>query len=221
MSLLGRFFGKRDELGEAEEAPEEHRIRLVVGIGNPGNEYANTRRNVGFWVANRLARKHGIEFKTKTGSYLLAEGDVGGQLVAIAKPRTFVNGSGEAVVHLIRRLKLDHAQEMLVVSDHIDLPAGKVRLRRKGGGGGQKGITDIINKAKTDEFPRVRIGIGRPVVGGEPSWAPDAVADWVLSDPTPDEREVLDAAVARAIEAIECAVGEGIEVAMNRYNRDD
>jgi PTH1 family peptidyl-tRNA hydrolase len=199
----------------------EHRIRLVVGIGNPGNEYANTRRNVGFWVANRLARKHGMEFKTKTGSYLLAEGEIEGRTVAIAKPRTFVNASGEAVVHLIRRLKLDHAQEMLVVADHIDLPAGKVRLRRKGGGGGQKGIADIIAKTKTDEFPRVRIGIGRPTVDGEPTWAPDMVADWVLSDPTTAERELLDAAVARAIEAIECAIRDGVQTAMNRYNRDE
>jgi PTH1 family peptidyl-tRNA hydrolase len=218
VSLVRRLLGRADERTEDEG---EYRIRLIVGIGNPGNEYANTRRNVGFWVANRLARKHGLEFKTKTGSYLLAEGDIEGRGVAIAKPRTFVNASGGAVVHLIRRLKLDHAQEMLVVSDHIDLPTGKVRLRRKGGGGGQKGITDIINKTKTDEFPRVRIGIGRPTVDGEPTWAPDMVADWVLSDPTPSERELLDAAVSRAIEAIECAVRDGIDAAMNRYNRDD
>ncbi|MEX2226797.1 MAG: aminoacyl-tRNA hydrolase [Dehalococcoidia bacterium] len=216
--LLRRLLGGTEEdRGDGREP----RIRLIVGIGNPGSEYANTRRNVGFWVANRLARKHGMEFKTKTGSYHLAEGDIEGHTVAIAKPRTFVNASGGPVVHLIRRLKLDDAQEMLVVSDHIDLPAGKVRLRRKGGGGGQKGITDIINKTKTDEFPRVRIGIGRPAVDGEPTWAPDMVADWVLSDPTPAEREVLDAAVARSIEAIECAIRDGIEAAMNRYNRDD
>jgi PTH1 family peptidyl-tRNA hydrolase len=211
-------------LGGGEDRPEdqaEYRIRLIIGIGNPGSDYANTRRNVGFWVANRLARKHGMEFKTKTGSYLLAEGEIEGHPIAIAKPRTFVNKSGEAAVHLIRRLKLDHAQEMLVVSDHIDLPAGKVRLRRKGGGGGQKGIADIINKTRTDEFPRVRIGIGRPTVDGEPTWAPDMVADWVLGDPTQQERELLDAAVARTIDAIELAVREGIEAAMNRYNRDD
>lgn len=217
-SLVKRLLGGGDE---QQDSDDEHGIRLVVGIGNPGSEYANTRRNVGFWVANRLARKHGMEFKTKTGSYLLAEGEIDGRPVAIAKPRTFVNKSGEAVVHLIRRLKLDHAQEILVVSDHIDLPAGKVRLRRKGGGGGQKGITDIINKTRTDEFPRVRIGIGRPMVNGEPTWAPDMIADWVLGDPTPAERDLLDAAVARTIEAIETAVGDGIEAAMNRYNRDD
>lgn len=218
MSLLGRFFGKEAPL---EDEERQYRIRLVVGIGNPGSEYANTRRNVGFWVANRLARKHGIEFKTKTGSYLLAQGEIAGYPIAVAKPRTFVNASGAAVVNLIRKLSLDHAQEMIVVSDHIDLPNGKVRLRRKGGGGGQKGIGDIISKTKTDEFPRVRIGIGRPAVRGEPSWAPDDVADWVLSDPTPGQRAELDAAVERAIAAIECAITEGIEAAMNLYNRDE
>lgn len=217
MSILQRIFGAREEPGE----PKEYRPRLVIGIGNPGNEYANTRRNVGFWVANRLARRHGMDFSTKTASYLLAEGTIDGYPVAIAKPRTFVNASGGAAVHLIRRLKLDDAQEMLVVSDHIDLPLGKVRIRRKGGGGGQKGIADIIAKTKTDEFPRIRIGIGRPVVDGEPSWDPEDVAEWVLSDPTPAEREQLDRAVERAIAAIECAVTEGIEAAMNRYNRDD
>lgn len=218
MSLLRRLVGADDE---PATPPEAMRIRLVVGIGNPGGTYANTRRNVGFWVANRLARRHGIEFSTKTGSYLLGEGEVAGHPLAVAKPRTFVNASGAAVVHLIRRLKLDEAQELLVVSDHIDLPAGKVRIKRRGGGGGQKGIADIINKTKTDEFPRVRIGIGRPVVGGEPSWDPEDVADWVLSDPTPAEREVLDAAVERAIAAIECAIAEGVDAAMNKYNRDE
>jgi PTH1 family peptidyl-tRNA hydrolase len=213
--LLGKLFGQRED-----DDAREYRIRLVIGIGNPGQQYAGNRRNVGFWVTNRLARRHGMEFSTKTSSYLLAEGDIAGHRVAIAKPRTYVNGSGAAAVHLIRRLKLDHAREMLVVSDHIDLPAGKVRLRRKGGGGGQKGIADIISKTGTDEFPRVRIGIGRPVVGGEPSWDPDDVADWVLSDPAPEERALLDAAVDRAIAAIECAITQGIEAAMNEYNRD-
>ena len=217
--LLDRILGRTPHDDERPEG--ERRIRLVIGIGNPGSEYANTRRNVGFWVANRLARRHGLEFSTKTASYLLAEGSLEGHPLAIAKPRTFVNGSGAAAVHLIRRLKLDHAQEMLVVSDHIDLPVGKVRLRRKGGGGGQKGIADIISKTKTDDFPRLRIGIGRPVVAGEPSWEPDDVADWVLGDPTPDEKASLDEAVERAIAAIECAVREGIEAAMNRYNRDE
>jgi PTH1 family peptidyl-tRNA hydrolase len=217
VSILQRFFGTREDEGE----PKEYRPRLIIGIGNPGSEYANTRRNVGFWVANRLAKNHGLDFSTKTGSYHLAEGAIGGRPIAIAKPRNYVNASGGAAVNLIRKLKLDDAQEMLVVSDHIDLPAGKVRIRRKGGGGGQKGIADIIAKTKTDEFPRIRIGIGRPVVDGQPSWEPEDVAEWVLSDPSPEDRALLDNAVERAIAAIECAVTEGIDIAMNVYNRDD
>jgi PTH1 family peptidyl-tRNA hydrolase len=212
---------KRLFAGAGHDADREYQIRLVFALGNPGGEYAGNRRNVGFWVVNRLAKKHGLDFATKTGTYALAEGQVAGRRIAIAKTRTYNNDSGKAVMALISRLKLDDARELLVVCDHLDLPTGKVRLRRKGGGGGQKGVADIIARTRSDEFPRVRIGIGRPVVGGEPSRDPEHVADWVLSDPTPAEKAQLDAGVDRAIEAIECAIAEGIEAAMNKYNRDD
>ncbi|TAK60783.1 MAG: aminoacyl-tRNA hydrolase [Dehalococcoidia bacterium] len=212
--LLGRLLG-----GGADEE-REYGIRLVFALGNPGAEYARNRRNVGFWVVNKLAKKHGAEFDRKTGTYALAEAEIGGRRIAIAKTRTYNNESGSAVMALIRTLKLDDAREMMTVCDHLDLPAGKVRIRRSGGGGGQKGMTDIIRKTGTDAFPRVRIGIGRPVVHGEPSRDPEHVAAWVLSDPDPAERRVLDAAVDRAIEAIECAIDAGVEAAMNKYNRD-
>ena len=206
--------------GPQDEEQGERGIRLIFGLGNPGSEYAGNRRNVGFWTMNRLARRHGLDFATKTGTYQLAEGDVAGHRVAIAKPRVFNNDAGRAVRALADRLKLNDAPELLVVCDHLDLPAGKVRLRRKGGAGGQKGLQDIIRAAGSDEFPRLRIGIGRPVVRGEPSWDPEHVAAWVLGDPTPEERELLDAAVERAIEAIECVLREGVDAAMNLYNRD-
>ena len=211
--FIKRLFG-------AADSDDEYGIRLVFALGNPGGEYAGNRRNVGFWVVNRLAKKHGAEFSQKTGTYGLAEAEIAGHRVAIAKTRTYNNDSGTAVLALIRKLRLDDAQEMITVCDHLDLPAGKVRIRRSGGGGGQKGMADIIHKTKTDAFPRVRIGIGRPVVHGEPSREPEHVAGWVLSDPDPDERRLLDAAVDRAIEAIECAIIEGVEAAMNKYNRD-
>ncbi|MBI5285637.1 MAG: aminoacyl-tRNA hydrolase [Chloroflexi bacterium] len=212
-SFLKRLFG-------AADSDREYGIRLVFALGNPGQEYAGNRRNVGFWVVNRLAKKHGMDFSQKTGTYALAEGEIAGHRVALAKTRTYNNDSGKAVLALINKLKLDDAREMITVCDHLDLPAGKVRIRRSGGGGGQKGMTDIIQKTKTDAFPRVRIGIGRPVVHGEPTREPEHVAAWVLGNPSPDERALLDAAVERAIEAIECAIAEGVEPAMNKYNRD-
>jgi PTH1 family peptidyl-tRNA hydrolase len=118
----------------------------------------------------------------------------------------------------VRRLKLDHSQELLVICDDLDLPAGKVRVRARGGHGGQKGLQSIVESVRSDDFPRVRIGIGRPVVDGEPTWDPEAVASYVLSDPPAEERRLLDEAVERAQEAIECILEDGVEVAMNRYN---
>jgi PTH1 family peptidyl-tRNA hydrolase len=215
--ILRRIFGAG---GDTDESEREYDIRLVFALGNPGAEYAGNRRNVGFWVVNRLAKANGADFGTKTGTYALAEATIAGKRIAIAKTRTFNNDSGKAVMALINKLKLDHAREMLVVCDHLDLPTGKVRLRRKGGGGGQKGVADIIAKTRTEEFPRVRVGIGRPVVHGKPSWESEDVAGWVLSDPAGDERQLLDAGVDRAVEAIECAIADGVDAAMNRYNRD-
>jgi PTH1 family peptidyl-tRNA hydrolase len=206
---------------DAGDGDRDYQVRLVFALGNPGKEYAGNRRNVGFWAVDRLARLHGLRFETKTGTYALAEGEIGGRRVAIAKTRTYNNESGSAAVSLIRKLKLDHAREMLIVCDHLDLPSGKVRIRRDGSGGGQKGVADIIAKTKTDAFPRVRIGIGRPNHRGVPTRDPEHVAAWVLGDPSPDERRQLDAAVDRAVEAIELALAEGVEAAMNRYNSDD
>lgn len=201
----------------AETEALSQRVRLIVGLGNPGGEYAGSRHNVGFWLVNRLARRHGIGMKT-SGQAALGKGRIGGQEVALAKPRTFVNRSGEAVWNLIKRLKLDDAQELLVVCDDLDLPVGKLRLRPRGGHGGYKGLQSIIEATRSDEFPRLRIGIGRPVVDGRPSYEPEVIAGYVLAEPPPEERRLLDEAVEQAIEAIEVALTEGIERAMGRFN---
>ncbi len=201
--------------GEGDTA--SYQVRLIAGLGNPGGEYAANRHNVGFWTVNRLARRHGIDLKTG-GQAALGEGRIGEREVALAKPRTFVNESGRAVWNLIKRLKLDDARELLVVCDDLDLPVGKVRLRSRGGHGGHKGLRSIIEATGSDQFPRLRIGIGRPVVDGEPSYEPDVIAAYVLSDPPPRERDLLDDAVERAIEAIEVALTEGLEQAMGRFN---
>ncbi len=192
-------------------------IRLVVGLGNPGKEYAETRRNVGFRTMNRLARRHGMEFAS-AGKAALAEGTIGGRRVALAKPRVFVNVGGPVVWNLIKRLKLDDASELLIVRDDIDLPNGKLRINPSGGSGGHKGVTSIIEAVGSDKFGRIRIGIGRPVVNGKPSRKPEHVADYVLSDPSPNERETLDEAMERAMDAIELAITEGLERAMGEYN---
>jgi PTH1 family peptidyl-tRNA hydrolase len=212
--LLGRFLRRHD--GPADDA-KDYQIRLVVGLGNPGDEYAGNRHNVGFWTINRLARKHNIDLES-AGKASLGRGRIGGREVGLAKPRTFVNVSGDVVWNLIKRLNIDDAQELLVVYDDLDLPAGKLRIRPHGGSGGYKGLQSIIDATGTDRFRRIRIGIGRPAVGGEPSWDPEHVGTYVLSDPPPEERAVLDEAVERAVQAIEVAVADGIEVAMSRFN---
>ncbi len=203
----------------AEEVPgEPPRVRLIVGLGNPGADHAQNRHNVGFWTLNRLARRHGIEFTQRGRLAFSGAGRIGGHDVTLTKPRTFVNRSGEAVVHLIRRSKLDSSQQLLVVCDDLDLPVGKLRVRARGGHGGQKGLQSIIEAARTEDFPRVRIGIGRPVVDGQLSYDPEAVATYVLSDPPETERLLLDEAVERAQQAIEFILEEGLEAAMRRYN---
>ena len=212
-SLLDRL--KRAVTPHHDEAPRDYAIRLVVGLGNPGEEYAGNRHNLGFWVMNRLAKKHGLKFETK-GQAAVAEGEIAGRRVALAKPRTYVNRSGDAVWGLIKRFELDDARELLVVWDDLDLPLGVVRMRPKGGHGGQNGPRSIIDRIGTQEFPRIRIGIGRPQVQGRPTYEPEVIANYVLSDPPPEEREALDRAVDRAVEVVETAIAEGIEAAMRR-----
>ena len=217
MSLVSRLRGLFSPSLEGQAEQKRYQIRLVVGLGNHGKPYAGNRHNIGYWTVNRLARRHGIELD-ESSQAALGRADIGGRDVALAKPRTFVNKSGQAVASLVKRLELENARELLIVCDDLDLPVGKVRLRARGGSGGMKGIQSIIDAVGSDEFARLRIGIGRPMVNGKPSWEPEAVADYVLSDPSPAERDLLDTAVERAIEAIEVALAEGIDQAMARYN---
>jgi PTH1 family peptidyl-tRNA hydrolase len=193
-------------------------VRLIVGLGNPGREYAHSRHNVGFWCLNRLARRHGIAFSRRGRLAAVGEGQLAGQPVILAKPRTFVNLSGRAVSHLLKRCRLS-PEQLLVVYDDLDLPLGRVRLRPSGSHGGHRGMRSIVEAVGSQDFPRIRIGIGRPKVAGEPTWEPGHVVDYVLGPMTAEERRTLDEAVATAGEAILCLLSEGIETAMNRYNR--
>lgn len=189
---------------------------LIVGLGNPGPAYSHNRHNVGYWCVNRLARLHGINLKARRLA-ALGEGKVRGADAVLLKPRTFVNNSGHAIAAALKHAKVP-PERMLVIYDELDLPAGRLRLKAKGGTAGHNGLKSIAAALGTTDFPRLRIGIGRPHVDGQPVWDPDVVAVWVLGDPTPQEVKVLQDAVGRAAEAVEAVVTEGLEAAMNRYN---
>ena len=190
---------------------------LIVGLGNPGPAYSHNRHNVGYWTINRLARLHGIPLKARRLA-TVGEGRISDSEVTLVKPRTFVNDSGHAVAAARKHTRVG-PESVLVVYDELDLPAGRLRIKAKGGTAGHKGIKSVAGALASTAFPRVRVGIGRPHVDGEPVWDPDVVAVWVLSDPTPQETKTLQNAVERAAKAVEVVLAEGVEAAMNRYNK--
>lgn len=189
---------------------------LIAGLGNPGPTYSHNRHNVGYWCVNRLARLHGVPLKARRLASL-GEGTIGGRAVLLAKPRTYVNRSGHAVSAILKHARLS-PERMLVICDDLDLPLGKLRLRPLGSHGGHNGLRSIVGAIGTG-FPRLRIGIGRPTLDGHPLSDPDVVAVYVLSDPPPQQAKALQAAVVEAAQAVETLVAEGLEAAMNRYNR--
>jgi PTH1 family peptidyl-tRNA hydrolase len=191
-------------------APESDRpIKLIVGLGNPGAKYAHSRHNVGFMVVDRLAHVEGIAFSRRRFNALLAEGEIGPERVIVAKPQTFMNSSGVAVGKLFGFYKV-RPEDLIVIYDDLDLPLGKTRLRTRGSAGGHHGMESIIAAIGTSEFPRLRIGIGRP--------NPDADIDHVLSPFTAEEDRVIKEAIERAAKTVEVWLSEGITLAMNRFN---
>lgn len=187
-------------------------MKLIVGLGNPGREYAVTRHNVGFMVIDRLAHKLGLAVEKKKFKALYGQGQIKSEKVLLAKPQTYMNLSGEAVAALLRWHKLGPA-DLLVVYDDMDLPPGKLRIRMEGGSGGHKGMESIIWLLGTEGFPRLRIGVGKPEVPGFNG------AGYVLSRLTAEDAKTFDESVDTAAEAIYCIVSEGLEKAMNEYNR--
>jgi len=189
-------------------------LRMIVGLGNPGPQYSRNRHNVGFQVVERLAARHGIALdrlqqKAMIGSGFIVKTGLR-QKVLLVKPLTYMNASGEAVAPLARYYRVA-PEEMIVVHDDLDLASGKLRLRREGSSGGQNGIRSIIDRLGTQEFARVKIGIGRPPGHMAP-------ADYVLQNFTAEEESVCGPLRERAADAVECWLFDGIEVAMNRFN---
>ncbi len=185
-------------------------LYLIVGLGNPGREYAQTRHNAGFLLVDRLAERLGTRFRRLQFKALTTDARYGAHKVILAKPQTYMNLSGQAVGALVRFYKVP-PERLLVAYDDLDLPLGTVRLRPKGGHGGHKGMRSIIERLGTQEFPRLRLGIGRP------PGRMDA-ADYVLQRFSPDELLLMETAWTRGLEGILRWLDEGLEAAMNFVN---
>jgi PTH1 family peptidyl-tRNA hydrolase len=186
-------------------------VTIVVGLGNPGRRYSRTRHNIGFAVADEVVRRRKAVFESGRGDTLAARCGRGPASVLVVKPLTMMNLSGEAVAAVAGFYKVE-ASAVLVAADDVNLPLGRLRLRARGSAGGHNGLKSIIGCLGTEEFPRLRVGVGR----GD---ARRDLADHVLAVFDDDERDEVDRAIARAADAVETFLAEGIEAAMSRYNR--
>ena len=184
---------------------------LIVFLGNPGPRYEMTRHNAGFMAADAMAKEKNVNINKARFKALTATCDIGDESVLLMKPQTFMNLSGDAVAQAARFYKIP-PEHVIVVSDEISLPIGKLRIRTKGSAGGHNGLKDIIAKLGTDAFPRIRIGVGAPP---HPDYD---MADWVLSSFKNQDAEDMLAAAARTAQAAQCYITQGADRAMNRFN---
>lgn len=188
-------------------------MKLIVGLGNPGAQYQNTRHNAGFLVLDRVAQKHasGGVPRSRFGAITL-DATIGAEKCLLMKPIGYMNRSGGSVGEALRFFKLEPGSDLLVVVDDVALPVGAIRVRAEGSSGGHNGLGDIDRALGSAPYPRVRVGVGEvpPLM---------VRADWVLSRFMAEEREAIEEGLAAAASAVECVIGEGIDAAMNRFNR--
>ena len=184
---------------------------IIAGLGNPKREYENTRHNVGFDVIDALADKYGIRVIERKHKALVGRGYIDGMKVVLAKPQTFMNLSGESIREIIDYYKVDPQTELIVVCDDISLDLGQLRIRKKGSAGGHNGIKSIIAHLGSDQFKRVKFGVGDKPKGWD-------LADWVLGRFPEELYPALREGTKRACEAVECIMTEGIESGMNKFN---
>ncbi|MBI5234295.1 MAG: aminoacyl-tRNA hydrolase [Deltaproteobacteria bacterium] len=182
---------------------------LIVGLGNPGQEYLATRHNAGFLLMDRLSASYGIKVKDKACGALCGRGLIEGHDVALAKPQTYMNRSGSAVADLLDFFGC-RLEDLIVISDDCDLALGRIRIRPNGGSGGHRGMASIISILEREDFTRIRLGIGRPLEGD--------ITEYVLSPFMPDEGALLVDMLSRAEGAVAMLVKDGIEQAMNAFN---
>jgi PTH1 family peptidyl-tRNA hydrolase len=198
-------FAERFVLMETQSFPY-----LVTGLGNPGREYRDTRHNIGFMVIDQLCKSFGVSLSRLQSKALVAVATLDGRKVVLAKPQTFMNLSGQSVSGLVRFYKVP-PEQLIVAHDDIDLPLGTLRLRPGGGSAGQKGIQSTIQQLGTQNFARLRMGVGRPPGQMNPS-------AYVLQRFSNAEIEILDLMLERAVAAVRTFICEGLDAAMNQYN---
>jgi PTH1 family peptidyl-tRNA hydrolase len=189
-------------------------VKLIVGLGNPGQEYSSNRHNIGFLCVNHFAKTHRIALDKKQGKARVGTGVIAGNPVVLARPQTYMNLSGESVRLLMQRYQLA-PEDLIVIHDDLDLPLGKIRIRKGSSSGGHKGAASIISCLGTQDFIRVRVGISRPRVEGE---AECTIVDYVLGDFTSEDQPVIETAVRRVSDALFCLLTQGLTPAMNHFN---
>ncbi len=185
-------------------------MKLVAGLGNPGRDYAGTRHNIGFGVIARISDKYNIPLTGKEHKAVCGKGMIGGEKVILAQPQTFMNLSGECVRSLVDYYKLE-SEDIIIAYDDIDLEVGQLRIRSKGSAGGHNGIKNIISHLGTNEFPRVKVGVGGKPEGGD-------LVRHVLGRFSREDEKVIGEVLDVAVEAVETILSDGVEAAMNRYN---
>lgn len=185
-------------------------MKLIAGLGNPGRDYAGTRHNIGFGVVTRISDKYNIPLTSKEHKAVCGKGMVGGEKVILAQPQTFMNLSGESIRSIADYYKID-PEDIIIAFDDISLEVGQIRIRRKGSAGGHNGIKNIIAHLGTNEFPRVKVGVGAKPEGGD-------LVRHVLGRFSREDEKVIGEVLDRAVEAVEMIVSDGVDAAMNRYN---
>ena len=184
---------------------------LIIGLGNRGGEYARTRHNVGWMCLDELERRGRFSRERREGPSRVREGSIEGFDVVTARPQTYMNLSGRAAVHLTEKYGVS-PRDVIVVHDEADFPLGKIQIRRKGSSAGHKGVQSLIDAWRTDEFVRVRIGVGRSDGEGD-------LVEHVLDSFTPEERDLLPGIISRVADAIVAIIRDGPDVAMTTFNR--
>ncbi|HEX2945688.1 MAG TPA: aminoacyl-tRNA hydrolase [Clostridia bacterium] len=186
------------------------KLTVIAGLGNPGNKYENTRHNVGFITIDLLSSKYGIKVNKVRHKALTGEGTIAGERVLLVKPQTFMNLSGESIRDIAEWYKLP-MENIIIIYDDVDLPAGTIRIRPKGSSGTHNGMKSVIYQLQSDEFPRIRIGVGKAPEGWD-------LADYVLGRFDKDEAAIMGESTQRAADAAAAIVSDGVTAAMNKFN---